>query len=84
MAQHQMRPVRLALIMTSSHNRLERGWDGPGRTNLHDLGDEFKGRLEVETLDICEQAQVTALREHLSGRVFEMLVVNAVGRTVPL
>jgi NAD(P)-dependent dehydrogenase (short-subunit alcohol dehydrogenase family) len=31
----------------------------------------------VETLDICEQAQVTALRERLSGRVFEMLFVNA-------
>ncbi len=44
---------------------------------LHHLADEFKGRLEVETLDICEQAQVTALRERLSGRVFEMLFVNA-------
>ena len=50
---------------------------GSGRTKLHDLADEFKGRLEVETLDICEQAQVTALRERLSGRVFEMLFVNA-------
>jgi NAD(P)-dependent dehydrogenase (short-subunit alcohol dehydrogenase family) len=50
---------------------------GSGQTKLHDLADEFKGRLEVETLDICEQAQVTALRERLSGRVFEMLFVNA-------
>src|ERR1700679_607013 len=63
---------------------LKKGWnvvgtvrEGSGRTNLHDLGDEFKGRLEVETLDICEQAQITALRERLSGRVFEMLFVNA-------
>jgi NAD(P)-dependent dehydrogenase (short-subunit alcohol dehydrogenase family) len=50
---------------------------GSGRTKLHDLAHKFKGRLEVETLDICEQAQVTALRERLSGRVFEMLFVNA-------
>jgi NAD(P)-dependent dehydrogenase (short-subunit alcohol dehydrogenase family) len=63
---------------------LKKGWNvvgtvraGSGRTKLHDLADEFKGRLEVETLDICEQAQVTALRERLSGRMFEMLFVNA-------
>jgi NAD(P)-dependent dehydrogenase (short-subunit alcohol dehydrogenase family) len=63
---------------------LKKGWNvvgrvraGSGRTKLHDLADEFKGRLEVETLDICGQAQVTALRERLSGRVFEMLFVSA-------
>jgi NAD(P)-dependent dehydrogenase (short-subunit alcohol dehydrogenase family) len=63
---------------------LKKGWNvvgtvraGSGRTKLHDLADEFKGRLEVETLDICEQAQVTALRECLSGRVFDMLFVIA-------
>jgi NAD(P)-dependent dehydrogenase (short-subunit alcohol dehydrogenase family) len=63
---------------------LKKGWKvvgtvraGSDRTKLHDLADEFKGRLEVETLDICEQSQVTALRERLSGRVFEMLFVNA-------
>src|SRR5271170_1712592 len=59
---------------------LKKGWNvvgtvrgGSGRTKLHDLADEFEGRLEIETLDICEQAQVTALRERLSGRIFEML-----------
>lgn len=63
---------------------LKKGWNvvgtvraGSGRTKLHDLADKFKGQLEVETLDICEQAQVTALRERLSGRVFEILFVNA-------
>ncbi len=63
---------------------LKKGWNvvgtvraGSGRTKLHDLADAFKGRLEVETLDICEQAQVTVLRERLSGRLFEMLFVNA-------
>jgi NAD(P)-dependent dehydrogenase (short-subunit alcohol dehydrogenase family) len=63
---------------------LKRGWNvvgtvrgGSDRTKLHDLADEFSGRLEIETLDICEQAQITALRERLSGRTFEMLFVNA-------
>ena len=63
---------------------LNKGWNvvgtirgGSPRTKLHDLADKFKGRLEIETVDICEQAQVTALRERLSGRVFEMLFVNA-------
>jgi NAD(P)-dependent dehydrogenase (short-subunit alcohol dehydrogenase family) len=63
---------------------LKKGWNvvgtvrgGSARTKLHDLADKFEGRLEIETLDICEQGQVTALRERLSGRVFEMLFVNA-------
>ena len=50
---------------------------GSDRTKLHALAEQFKGRLDVETLDICEQAQVTALRERLSGRTFELLFVNA-------
>ena len=57
---------------------VKKGWNvvgtvraGSGRTKLHDLADKFKGRLEVETLDICEQAQVTALRKRLSGRVLK-------------
>jgi len=50
---------------------------GSGRTKLHDLASQYEERLEIETLDICEQAQVAALRERLSGRVFEMLFVNA-------
>ena len=44
---------------------------------MHALADQFKGRTREETLDICEQSQVTALRERLSGRSFEMLFVNA-------
>ena len=63
---------------------LKKGWNVVGtvrreadQTKLRALADEFKGRLEIETLDICEQAQVTALRERLSGRRFEMLFVNA-------
>ena len=63
---------------------LKKGWyvvgtvrAGSGRTKLHDLADKFQERLEIETLDICEQSQVEALRQRLSGQVFEMLFVNA-------
>ncbi|MCA8280726.1 SDR family oxidoreductase [Burkholderia cepacia] len=63
---------------------LSKGWsvtgtvrEGPGRTRLHDLADRFDGRLDIETLDICEPAQLEALRERLSGRRFDMLFVNA-------
>jgi NAD(P)-dependent dehydrogenase (short-subunit alcohol dehydrogenase family) len=41
---------------------------GSGRTKLHDLADKFHEGLEIETLDICEQSQVEALRQRLSGR----------------
>jgi NAD(P)-dependent dehydrogenase (short-subunit alcohol dehydrogenase family) len=63
---------------------LKKGWNvvgtmrsGSDRTKLHELAAQFEGRLEIETVDICEQAQVTALRERLAGRSFEMLFVNA-------
>lgn len=63
---------------------LKHGWnvvgtvrEGSGRTGLHELAERFPLRLEVETLDICEQEQVGGLRERLSGRTFEMLFVNA-------
>ena len=50
---------------------------GSTRTKLHDLADRYPGRLEIESLDICDQAQVKALHQRLSGRTFEMLFVNA-------
>ncbi len=63
---------------------LKKGWNvigtvraGSGRTKLHDLADQFQERLKIETLDICEQSQVEALSQRLSGRVFDMLFVNA-------
>ena len=63
---------------------LKRGWNvagtvraGGGRTPLHDLADGYPGRLDIETVDINEPAQITALHERLSGRSFEMLFVNA-------
>lgn len=63
---------------------LKKGWNVVGtirgdgsRTKLHDLADEFEGRVEIETVDICEPDQIAALHDRLSGRVFDMLFVNA-------
>ena len=40
---------------------LKKGWNVVGtvrggriRTKLHDLADDFEGRLEIEVVDICE------------------------------
>ena len=63
---------------------LKKGWrvvatvrEGSDRSRLDDLARQHQSRLEVETLDITEQDQVTALRRRLSGRIFQMLFVNA-------
>jgi NAD(P)-dependent dehydrogenase (short-subunit alcohol dehydrogenase family) len=63
---------------------LKKGWNvvatvraEAGRTLLHDLADDFPGRLEIDVLDINEPTQLAALRERLSGRTFEALFVNA-------
>ena len=63
---------------------LKRGWNVVGtvrgagaRTKLHDLAEAFAGRVEIETVDICEPTQVAALRDRLSGRVLQTLFVNA-------
>jgi NAD(P)-dependent dehydrogenase (short-subunit alcohol dehydrogenase family) len=63
---------------------LKKGWNvvgtvrgGGTRTMLHDLSDEFEGRVEIEILDVREPDQIAALRDRLSGRKFDMLFVNA-------
>jgi NAD(P)-dependent dehydrogenase (short-subunit alcohol dehydrogenase family) len=63
---------------------LKKGWNvigtvraAAGRTPLHDVADDFPGRLEIETLDINEPTQLAALRERLSGRSLDVLFVNA-------
>ena len=63
---------------------LKREWNvvgtvrpGATRTPLHDLADNYPGRLEIESLDITDPAQIASLRERLSGRSFAMLFVNA-------
>jgi len=62
---------------------LKKGWNVVGtvrrgpRTLLHDLTDEYGGRVEVEFLDITEPDQIATLHDRLSGRIFDMLFVNA-------
>lgn len=62
---------------------LKRGWNvvgtvrGRARTLLHDLADASGSRLQIETVDICEPDQIAALRTRLSGRMFNVLFVNA-------
>jgi NAD(P)-dependent dehydrogenase (short-subunit alcohol dehydrogenase family) len=63
---------------------LTKGWKvvgtvrgGGARTKLHDLADEYDGRVEIEILDMREPDQLAALHDRLSGRVFDMLFVNA-------
>ncbi|MBN3756594.1 SDR family NAD(P)-dependent oxidoreductase [Paraburkholderia sp. Tr-20389] len=63
---------------------LKKGWNvvgtvrgGTTRTLLHDLADEYRGRVEIEVLDICEPDQLAALKQRLSGRSFDILFVNA-------
>jgi NAD(P)-dependent dehydrogenase (short-subunit alcohol dehydrogenase family) len=62
---------------------LKKGWNvvgtvrGSARTKLHDLADEYEGRVEIESLDITEPDQIAALHDRLSGRSFDILFVNA-------
>ncbi|WNV83551.1 SDR family NAD(P)-dependent oxidoreductase [Umezawaea sp. Da 62-37] len=62
---------------------LDRGWQvtatvrGAARTGLHDLADASGGRLTVEEVDIAVPEQVTALRERIGDRKFDLLFVNA-------
>jgi NAD(P)-dependent dehydrogenase (short-subunit alcohol dehydrogenase family) len=62
---------------------LKRGWNvvgtvrGSARTKLHDLADEYEGRVEIESLDITEPDQIAALYDRLSGRGFDIQFSNA-------
>ncbi len=62
---------------------LKRGWKVVGtvragaRTGLHQLADDHPDRIQVETLDVAEPDQITALHERLAGRRFDMLFHNA-------
>lgn len=68
---------------------LKNGWHvvgtvraGGGRTLLHDLADAHPDRVDIEMLDITRPEQIRALHERLSGRMFDILFVNA-GATNP-
>lgn len=62
---------------------LRRGWHvvasvrGHDQTPLHALAARSEGRLEIETVDIVDPDQVTALRQRLAARSFDLLFVNA-------
>ena len=62
---------------------LKKGWNvtgtvrGDARTELHVLADRHPGRVEIESLDITEPDQITALRDRLAGQSFDVLFVNA-------
>jgi NAD(P)-dependent dehydrogenase (short-subunit alcohol dehydrogenase family) len=63
---------------------LTKGWHvigtvrpGTARSKLHELAAAADGRVEIETVDINEPAQIAALRERLAGRILDMLFVNA-------
>jgi NAD(P)-dependent dehydrogenase (short-subunit alcohol dehydrogenase family) len=61
---------------------LERGWhvvatERAASPSLHALLEPADGRLEIETVDVNQTAQVAALRERLTLRKFDLLFVNA-------
>ncbi|MFB7629428.1 SDR family oxidoreductase [Streptomyces sp. NPDC056149] len=71
----------LGLALATEYAR--RGWDvigtvrGDQRTGLHDLADASDGHVTVESLDMTEPEQITALRARLAGRTLDLLFVNA-------
>jgi len=63
---------------------VKKGWNvigtirpGAARTSLHELAEAAPGRVEIETLDINQPAQIAALRRRLAGRTLEILFVCA-------
>ncbi|MEU7225556.1 SDR family NAD(P)-dependent oxidoreductase [Streptomyces chrestomyceticus] len=62
---------------------LRRDWNvigtvrGTGRTGLHELAETSEGRLTVESLEMTDPDQITALRDRLAGRPLDLLFVNA-------
>ncbi|WP_327141228.1 SDR family oxidoreductase [Nocardia sp. NBC_01327] len=73
------RGLGLALAQEWSNN----GWQvvatvrGASRTPLHDLAENSAGRIEIDTVDITEPAQIEALHDRLADRRFDLLFVNA-------
>lgn len=68
---------------------LERGWDVIGtfveveRTMLHDLADEFPGRLRIEHMDVCDPGEIGAVRAKLADETIDFLFINAGVQNAP-
>ena len=62
---------------------LKRDWDVIGtvrasaHTALHALAERVPGRVQIETLDVTLEEQMTRLRARLAGRRLDLLFVNA-------
>ncbi|HEX7674859.1 MAG TPA: SDR family NAD(P)-dependent oxidoreductase [Bdellovibrio sp.] len=62
---------------------LKRGWKVVGTvrgnkpTKLHELANQAKGMLEIESVDITNVDQIIALKAHLKNKTFDLLFVNA-------
>lgn len=62
---------------------LRRDWDvigtvrGSRRTGLHDLAEASGDRLTIESLEMTDPDQISALRDRLSQRTLDLLFVNA-------
>lgn len=60
-----------------------RGWRvmgtvrGTGRTGLHERAEQSGGAVEVEKVDVADEAQIAALARRLRDRRFDLLFVNA-------
>ncbi len=71
------------LGLAMANEFVKKGWHvigtvrGNGRTALHELADANAGQVTIETLDVTEPDQISALRERLSARMLDMLFVNA-------
>jgi NAD(P)-dependent dehydrogenase (short-subunit alcohol dehydrogenase family) len=71
------------LCLAMAAEFLRRGWNvvgtvrGNAKTQLHDLADEYLGRIEIASLDVSEPDQITALHDRLFGRSFDILFHNA-------
>ena len=86
-----MTKIKTALIIGASRGLglalaeefLKRGWQvvgtvrGNRKTKLHELANEFQDKLAVESVDITDVAQIAALKNRLTGKVFDLLFVNA-------
>jgi NAD(P)-dependent dehydrogenase (short-subunit alcohol dehydrogenase family) len=84
-------PARAVLIIGASRGLghamaaefLKKGWNVVGtiletdRTMLHDLAEEYPGKVDIQPLNMCEPDQIAALQARLAGKLFDILFVNA-------